>query len=370
MTVVGTVHAPARVDLHGRSAELAVERALRGAHAPGARLRIAWEELASDSPGRFREGDRILVALEPLPDLSLWRQRFPEGAALAVAGRGAAVVRDPDPASVDLLADFLALPPASRDTEAGARALAAIAAGAEPGLAGSALARLASLEGAWAEPGSPALDTLARTLGDEQRPLVLRREVLGLAAKRRIEGLRPAIEPLAREGHPLEPDALDALGRLAGALPEARVRELLARPDAGIRAVAVRQSGSALAVDELAGLLGPANDARVRAAAVAVLAARGDGEALAKASPGLFDADVRVRAEAITQIGARGKQAVPLLLGLALDRSSPEAGGPVAALALAGPAGHEALGEIASRHPDPKVRDLARIALGRPLEAH
>ncbi len=162
-----------RVDLHGRAAELALERSLRGDLAPGERVRIAWEELGGDAPGRFRTGDRILVALEPLPDLSLWRQRFPEGGTLAVAGRGAAFLRDPDPASVDLLAAYLALPAGARGGEAGSRALAALVAGAEPGLAAGALAGLAPLE-----LGTPATGALARALAVETRPLDLRRGLL------------------------------------------------------------------------------------------------------------------------------------------------------------------------------------------------
>jgi len=359
------VSAPARVDLHGRVAELALERSLHGDLAPGERLRIAWEELGSDAPGRFREGDRILVALEPLPDLSLWRQRFPEGGALAVAGRGAGFLREPDAASVNLLAAYLALPPGARGGDAGAQALAGLVAGAEPGLATGALAGLASLE-----LGPPATEALARALADETRPLALRRGILALAAERRLGALRPGIERLARAPGPLAPDALEALARLDGPLPAARVRELLASSDPALRTVAVRQAGATLGVGELAERLRSDPDAGVRAAAVGALAARGGEEALEAASPGFFDPEPVVRREAITKIGARGAEAVPLCLRLAFERRSPEAGAPVAALAVAGPAGRDALAELATRHSDPKLRELARLALGKPLPEH
>jgi hypothetical protein len=42
----------------------------------------------------------------------------------------------------------------------------------------------------------------------------------------------------------------------------------------------------------------------------------------------------------------------------------------VAALAVAGPAGRDALAELATRHADPKVRELARLALGKHLPEH
>jgi hypothetical protein len=123
-------------------------------------------------------------------------------------------------------------------------------------------------------------------------------------------------------------------------------------------------------VPELAGLLRSDSDPGVRAAAVAALAGRGGEDALEAASPGLFDSDPGVRREAVARIGARGAEAVPLCLRLAFERGSPEAGGPLAALTLAGPAGRDALAELATRHDDPRVRDLARLALGRPLPEH
>lgn len=353
------------MDLHGRAAELALERSLRGDLAPGERLRIAWEELGGDAPGRFRAGDRILVALEPLPDLSLWRQRFPEGGALAVAGRGTAFLRDPDAGSVDLLAAYLALPADARGGEAGAQALAALVAGAEPGLAASALTGLGPLE-----LGAPVTEPLASALADETRPLDLRRGILGLAAERKLAALRPGIESLAAGAGPLAPDALEALARLDGSLPAARVRELLASPDAALRAVGVRHAGATLGVAGLADRLRSDPAAGVRAAAVAALAARGGEEALEAASSGFFDPEPVVRREAIMKIGARGAEAVPLCLRLALERRAPEAGAPLAALAVAGPAGRDALAELATRHDDPKVRELARLALGKPLPEH
>ena len=66
-------------------------------------------------------------------------------------------------------------------------------------------------------------------------------------------------------------------------------------------------------------------------------------------------------------LGGRGAEAVPLLLRLALERGTPEAGAPVVALGLAGPAGREALVRIMATHEDEEVRTLAALALGQPL---
>src|SRR5574342_741820 len=49
--------------------------------------------------------------------------------------------------------------------------------------------------------------------------------------------------------------------------------------------------------------------------------------------------DAGVRGAAVTRIGARGAEAVPLCRRLAFERGAPEAGVPLAALTLAGPAG-------------------------------
>jgi HEAT repeat protein len=270
---------------------------------------------------------------------------------------------------VDLLAAWLVLAPEERGEAAGARALAALAVGAEAGLSEGALARLAS-QGGWDAGGSPAVDVLLGALADAGRPPALRRGILTLAGTRRIRALRPGVAPLAGEPGPLRAAALDALAQLDGGLPAAQLRELLAGADPALRAVAVRQAGAALGVAELAEVARTDPDATVRAAAVGALAARGGAEALEGASAGLFDADPGVRNEAILALGARGAEGVPLCQRLASERRAPEAGAPVAALALAGPAGRNALAEIALRHPDPKVRDLASLALGRPLPEH
>jgi HEAT repeat protein len=362
VTVIGRIREPSSLDLHGRRAGLEVEHALRGPHAAGAELTIAWEELSEGAALRFRDGQRVLVVLEPAPDWSLWRERLPVDGLLVIAARGRAWLADPEPASAEGLARFLALSPAQRDSETGVQALARLVAAAQPELALAALDRLASEEGV----SSASVSELLRTaLLDPDRPLALRRGILALGVPA-LQPLRPAIDRLA-EGGALELAAVEAKARLDGALPTATVLALLARPDPPARVLAVRRAGAALGLEELETLAERDPAPEVRRAAVVALAARVEPAALASAAEALFDPDQSVRAEAALRLGARGAEAVPLLLRLALERGAPDAGGPVVALGLAGPAGHEALVRIMATHEDEDVRSLAGAALGRPL---
>jgi HEAT repeat protein len=346
-----------------------VERVLRGAE-PATALCIAWEELAPAEPGRFRAGERVLVALEPLPGWSIWRERLAGREAWAVAGRGRAYLRDPDAATVGALAELAALPAAQRAGVEGARRLAALVAAGPPELAEAALGRLSALDPeVWAaDPEASAV--LGRALADPGRPLALRRAVLSELGRRRIAALRPAVVALAEPGGELEAPAWEALGRLDGELAPELVRSLLAREDGAVRAAAVRRAGGALGPGELAGLVAGDPDPGVREAALAALFARAGEAALAAGQPALFDPEPRVRHAAAREYGARGAPAVPFLRSLVSGRPATELGAVVAALSLAGGEGRRALEEVAHGHPDPAVRRLALLALGRGGEAH
>jgi HEAT repeat protein len=233
---------------------------------------------------------------------------------------------------------------------------------AQPELALAALERLASEE----EVSTAGVSELLRAaLLDPDRPLALRRGILALDVAA-LQPLRAAIDQLA-QGGALELEALEAKARLDGELPAAKVLTLLVRPEVPARVLAVRRGGPVLGLEELEGLAEHDPAPEVRRAAVVALAARVEPAALASAAEALFDPDRSVRAEAAVRLGARGAEAVPLLLRLALERGAPEAGGPVVALGLAGPAGHEALVRIMATHEDEDVRSLAGVALGRPL---
>jgi hypothetical protein len=370
--VVGTSSQIRRIDVHGFDASLAVERSLAGSLAPGANARIAWEELAQARPPRFAEGERILVALEPLPGSSLWRERFPKRDALAVADRGAAFVRDPDGPGLERLASWLALPPEARKDTAGVAALAALVADAGSALAGSALRRLDDIPGLATRLDSSAAAALARALADPSRPQETRAALLGLAGRRGLAVLRPAVDARAQPGDGLEAPALDALAALdGGAFAAERVTALLARPEGAIRAVGVRRSADALSADQLAELVRSDPAAEVREAALTRVLERDGLAALPAATPALFDSEPRVRGEAARRIAELGEGAIPTLERLANESHGNAALGPLAALSLAGPEGTRVLRAIAAGHPDESVRRLALLALGKlPADRH
>jgi len=368
LVAVGTVRGPERVDLHGRAAWLEVETVLSGTSAPGARVRFAWEELAQARPDRFVEGDRILVALGPLPSGSLWRQRFPvtPGAApvRALAAGGDAFLRAPTAATLDPLGRYLALAPDTRRGPEGAHALAELVSGADPVVAIAALDRLATIPNVAAALGEPGVGSLRTALEDASRPLAVRSSVATFAGEQHVEALRPALAALAASGGELAPDALAALVALDGGLAADRAEALLASADPRIRAVAARGLAGPKADPRLAALLRTDPSPDVRAAAVTTLLSRGGPAAVDDAAPGLFDPDPVVKTATAQGLGRLGERAVPTLQQLTMSRGPEESRGPLAALSLAGPAGTSALQEIAETHPDPKVRTLARFALG------
>jgi len=365
-TVLGTIEEPGQVDLHGWAARLRIERVLVGDLAPESSLRIAWEELSRSRPVRFREGDRILVALDPLPGASLWSQRFPDRDALAVAARGEAFLRAPDPAGVETLAAFLALSREQRTGEPGVGALTELVSRAQPPLARGALARLGQLSALDSKLSPRARERLTHTIANPKRPEGLRAGVLRLIGERKLRGLRPAVALRARQGSPLRAEALAALAALDGGLPPEQVARLLESGDPAVRAVAVRNAPGTASEPRLARLLREDPDPQVRAAAVeALLAARG-AAAVGSASAALFDGDARVRETAVLKLASLGEAAVPTLESLVERRAVEEAKAPLAALALTGSPGRAALERIATRHPDQQVRALARAVMGRP----
>ncbi len=363
--VLGTVHAPSKLDLHGWTADLAVERVLAGRAAPGGALRVAWEELATARPPRLSDADRVLLALVALPSGSLWMQRFPKRDALAIGAGGQAFLRSPAPGTVDLLARYLALTPPAREQAEGVTLLTALVQDGAPVLTDEALERLDEVPGLAGRLERDAAANLGRVMEDRSRPAATRTRVAELIGRRHLLALRPSLERGTRSGSGIEAGAWDALAELDGGLPPETVRALVDRPDPALRRVAIERAGRALPEERLAALLRHDPAPEVRQAAVkALLATFGDG-ALETVTPALFDPDPAVRTDAAQGLGALGPRAVPTLRSLVEGREARDAAGPIAALALAGPEGRVALREIADRSPDPAVRRLAEIALGK-----
>lgn len=385
LVVVGTVGELRPLDEVAWVAPLVVERSLRGSRARGETLRIAWEEPASHRPVRFRAGERVALALEPLPEWSVWRERLPEGDAWAVAARGRAFWRDPEPGTLELLGRFVALEAGARDGESGIRVLARLVADGAGPLASAALERLARTPGLETHALSEAREateareadvakTLSRALLDPERPQALRRALLDLAGRRKLAGLGPAVERLAGTESPLRAPALEARARIDGGLGAERTAALLESADPEVRAVAVRFAPPELEPDPAALRVtgGSREDPSpaVRAAAARALVERGGLEAFDRAAPALFDPSREVRGAAAIALGELGGPAVPRLVALVEARSGAETAGPILALHRAGPAGAEALRALAAGHPDPRVRGLAGLALGRMPDAH
>lgn len=371
--LLGTIEGPRALDATGWTAVLRVERDLDapGPVADGTRQRIAWEELAPGRAARFRAEERVLVALEPLPAASLWRRRFPEGDARAVAAAGAAFLRAPDAETTGGLAAWRALPAAEREDTAGARALAALVARAAPPIALAAVQRLAELPGLASRLDADATALLATALGDASRPLTLRVALVDLAGARGLATLRPALDPLAQAGAPLAGPAWDAIARLDGTLPEPTLRALLDESDPAVRTVAVRVAADTALAPRAADLARRDPAAEVRAAAVAALLAPGRDDAhLELGFAALSDPAPAVRAAAAVAVGARGAAVVPRLRALAEERRGAQASGALTALGYAGSEGQAALRALAHEHPDPATRQLARLIAGLPLQEH
>lgn len=375
LVVTGTIAASAPVDRHARRARLAVERtpfdaaataaATPAATASGRSLVIAWEDLALERAPRFVDGDRVLVALLPLPTASLWRQRFPraEEEVWVVAGGSEAQVKNPTAAEVEALAEYLALDPGRRWGASGGRALARLVRHS-PAMAGDALLRLADANRA-AALDAESLALLSAVVADEKRARSDRAAIVELAGRYRVLGLRPALEAQARPGRTLEPEAVLALAALDGEqeLDPARARALLRRDDPLVRAAGARLLRGDAAERELPRLARDDKAPAVRLAAAETLAASGTIWGIEGAIEALRDRDPLVRSGASRALAARGSEAIPYLKAQ-LDKNTAAAPGAIVTLSLMGPDGMAIVAQAARTHPDEHVRALARLALG------
>jgi len=374
-TVLGTVTESRALDERAFFAWLVVERSLAGPHAAGERVAIAWDERVADRERRFADGQRILVALEPLPGWSIWRERLGERQALGIALRGEAFLVAPDAATVDGVAAWLARPAAERASVAALPELAALVATAEATVARGALDRIATLPGLAAALASPAGDaaraSLRGALLDGERPEPLRAAILVLAGQRGLAAFAPELAALAGDmGTGLAPEAIAAWAALPGGLPPADAARFLASPDPEVRAAVLTHAAAALDDAAVEARLDGDPAPTVRAAAVRAWVARRGMEAWPRIAPRLDDPNAPEGAAAVRALGALGEPAVLALATRARERELDGARGPMLALTFAGPQGTLALRALAAEHPDPAARALATFLLGRPPPEH
>jgi hypothetical protein len=367
--VVAIVHERRALDRESFGAVLEVEVVLAGEVARGARLPVAWEELSPARPPRFADGDRVLVALEPLAGGSIWRQRIQDPAArastYAIAEQGDAFLRDPATGETQLVLHFLALPSVLRDGNPGAAHLVKLAESASPPMAMAALERLGLVPELDRALDPASASRLVQVLLRE--PPELREAALALVEQQRLGSLR---DPLARLA---VPDATgpwpvyEALARLDGSLTAAATDALLGREtSAEHRAVGARRAAPAAAV-RLASLLRRDPSPAVRAAAVERLVEIGGIAEIDRVLFALGDPDQEVRVRAMLAVGDLGDAAVPALRRVVETGQVEAAKTAVGALGATGPDGMAALAEIAETHPDESVRLLASIAIGRDI---
>jgi len=368
--VSGSVAEVRAVDLHGFAATLTVERSLVGSDAPGAVVRIAWEQLARGAPARLEDGSRVLVSLAPLPSQSLWRRRFPAGGVRVIAREGAGVIPAPDEPTVAALERFLSLAGEDRESGAGVEALSDLSATAPPPLALAAVARLDAVPDLASRVSPAAASVLSRVAGDPARPVPVRVAVLDLAGQRGLSALRPAAAAAAEGGPPLDVQARYTLAALDGGIPAAQLGPLLQSEEPSLRVLAIRHAQGTPAEASVASAIGSDPAPEVRIAAVQAWCEWHGVEGAREAEPALFDPAPSVRGAAAESLGGLGESLVPRWVELANAREGGDAAGPVWALRHAGPAGIAALRGLAANHPDERVRKLARLASGKPLAEH
>jgi hypothetical protein len=363
---VGVVRVRRGLDGRAWRATLELEQVLVGEARPGEGVDVVWEELAASRAPRLAPGDRVLVALEPIPDGSLWRARVPPTEREGVwhlADRGEAFLRAPTPGGLRLLDHYLRLAPADRLGAAGTAPLARLAARAELPLALSAVAALVEplRDPRTLGPG-PARDVVAAL---ERPDEALREALLALASKRSTPALRQALRARVEAEAAPPPVLVEALGRAEGELEGERAQALLEDPAPARRAAAARHAPAA-AAGKLAELVGADRAPEVRAAAAERLLELRGAAGMDAALEALGDPAKDVRLRTARAFAELGPEAVEPLGDVARRWPQPAPQAAILALSLMQrPEALPVLEELADEHPDPAVRRLAEIALGR-----
>lgn len=363
LLAAGEIQAPTKVDLHGYSAKLVVDQALSGHVHLGETLSIGWEELSEGRPARFDEKDRVLVCLEPMPNYSLWKKRFPaeKGTVWAVCGRGQSFLRDPNGATTYLLRHFLGLGSSGVSDPAGQAYLGRLAAeGSEP-VAFEAVKLLATNQAQLADRAT--IDPLLEAVRNPDRDRELRQQAFLVLGHRKAKDARERLEKLTVKGFDLRASAIHSVALIDGGIPKDTVQRYLSDEEAEVRGVAVLYSDKD-DTKTLRKILTEDPDTLVRILAINKVFQLYQIDALDDVLPLLGDPDDKIRAAAAKGSGGLGAPAIPRLKEVALGDNFRAAQGAVLAISLTGKAGMETMGDLAHNHPDKRIQALAKFTLG------
>ncbi|MBW2230932.1 MAG: HEAT repeat domain-containing protein [Deltaproteobacteria bacterium] len=384
ISAVGVVSGVERIDARAFGATLVVETPLVAGKpvdasiAEDTPIQFVWEERAPSRPARFANGDRILVALEPLPGDSVWLTRIPEPSArqrtFYIAERGDAFLRRPALGTVTILEHHLALSPRDRRGAAGVVQLANLARGAASPLALDAIGALGAIPALDAKLDRTTSAWLVEALVRTDATARVQQAMLELIAERRLRSLEPVLEERVRstsarsrpDGSPelADPLVYAALAALDVEIDAATLTGLLEAAAPGHRLALVRASRDRATLRDLA-----RNDAdpSVRAAALERFVTLQPQSAAPTAIDALYDRDPIVRASAAAALARIGPAAVSDLRRVVNDDSQPAGVAAIHALREIQPEGTRALFEIAKTSPDESMRAAARLALGMEL---
>lgn len=366
----GRLREPRKIDADGYQAVVDIEQVLAGSIREQKLIRLGWEELSAARAPRFRDGDRIVLALAPLPTASLWQGRFPDarrGDVYIVAEEGDAYLLHPDKESLEALSSYFRVSWGESGRADAVAPLARMIARAAPEVAVAAASELVDMDLA-----SPLPEAAEAALGEalvaRQQPQ-LRSLIIELAARHRIKGMRSQLQQLGDSDANLGFNALMAVAAIDGSMPDAQAQTLLYDPNPVRRLVAVRLAHGAI-IEQILPLLRTDPDARVRAEVARTLIEQRGTAALSEVLRALSDPDAFVRTETARRLGQLGRAVVPALAELAKTAAAPTAMAVVLALESTGAAGAEALHELAENHPDASVRRLAKLARGKLEDEH
>lgn len=364
----------ARIDRNGYRARARVEHALSGPFAPGARIEIAWEELAMARSPRFRRGERVLVALAPLPTTTLWFNRFPPqlrtSHTLAVAASGEAFAEPLEREDLEGLTSYARLSATELQSLAAARALARLLRARNEQLA---LAALELIAGDWSRPywqDAVWVESCREALLSTSTQVEVRKALIRWVAETGNPALTSALEELTQRDPALAPEAYLALEELGRPIPSFLFDQWISSGDVEVRLAAVRTQCGEERTDKLRALARNDPAPRVRTAALERLRECEGEKALPILVPSLADPDPGVRLAAAAQLSAVGPKASPAIESFALAGRGEGPLAAVAALEGMGAAGRPSLERIAREHRDPAVRTLAELALGKPRREH